>query len=603
MTKIQLKRSNVLDGGNAKEPSPAQMEYGELAVNYNNSDPSLFIKDSNDQIVKIAGESSASSPDVGDGTITITQPGTTDQTFTVNQSGNTTINLKNDNTVVTPGNGALTIRNYGDTTNSTGSFTANQSGNSTVTLPQIAYSNISGRPTIPSVGNGRITVKQPGTTDQSFTVNQSGDTVINLKNDNTVPSVGNGTITIKQPGTTDQSFTVNQTGNTTINLKNDNTVTSPGNGALTIRTFGESKNATGSFTANQGSGSIITLPQIRYRDLSETPPIPSVGNGTITITQPGTTNQTFTVNQSGNTTIALRNDNTNTTYSAGNGIAISSNIISVTTPTARTNINNSFTGRQTFTRISCTDNLRLLESATIQAFDPDTDRISTFDYNSIDVNGSLSTTSGGGVRAYLNSQLIDMNGGTNSLNIFPSGYKSTPKFKRSFGNYAHVLLQSFDADSTAALGSTVNQVYGVRVNKAAMSGSTKNYSFSTDVDRDGNKNYAVFAAGTAPSYFKGDVASDGSIGFSGRFNVRMDADNPASYTTTYTTEKDEDLNDIQVAQEEYTGPTEDLATMIKTVRSRLLAIESNSVSSESGNSALFDLLTDLSDRVAALEAA
>ena len=44
----------------------------------------------------------------------------------------------------------------------------------------------------------------------------------------------------------------------------------------------------------------------------------SVGNGTITITQPGVSNQTFTVNQSGNTTIALRNDNTdtNTTYSA-----------------------------------------------------------------------------------------------------------------------------------------------------------------------------------------------------------------------------------------------------------------------------------------------
>ena len=44
----------------------------------------------------------------------------------------------------------------------------------------------------------------------------------------------------------------------------------------------------------------------------------SVGNGTITITQPGASNQTFTVNQSGNTTIALRNDNTdtNTTYSA-----------------------------------------------------------------------------------------------------------------------------------------------------------------------------------------------------------------------------------------------------------------------------------------------
>ena len=51
--KIQLKRSNQLEGGSAKEPSVAQMEYGELAVNYNTADPSLFIKDSADQIVKL----------------------------------------------------------------------------------------------------------------------------------------------------------------------------------------------------------------------------------------------------------------------------------------------------------------------------------------------------------------------------------------------------------------------------------------------------------------------------------------------------------------------------------------------------------------------
>ena len=41
--KIQLKRSNQLDGGSAKEPTAAQMEYGELAVNYSTSkDPAIF---------------------------------------------------------------------------------------------------------------------------------------------------------------------------------------------------------------------------------------------------------------------------------------------------------------------------------------------------------------------------------------------------------------------------------------------------------------------------------------------------------------------------------------------------------------------------------
>lgn len=53
--KLQLKRSNVLEGGSAKAPTTAQMEYGELAVNYNLSDPCLFLKDSNNNIIRIDG--------------------------------------------------------------------------------------------------------------------------------------------------------------------------------------------------------------------------------------------------------------------------------------------------------------------------------------------------------------------------------------------------------------------------------------------------------------------------------------------------------------------------------------------------------------------
>ena len=630
--KIQLKRSNVLEAGTAKEPTSAQMEYGELAVNYNGNDPALFIKDSNDNIIRIAGVGAVGSevpsggsgqrpidpsigdlyfdtdldlilyydggnwvpvgegayvkvagdnmtgnltlgtnkitlnatsgsgaftgkvtsasttssdpgatlvtkdyvdsndftpgdgaltirtsggdtasgtfsanqsgpstitlpaisyddlvnvpddaaapgngaltiqtsggdtatgtytanqntastltlpaidygdltnkpaiPSVGDGTITITQPGTANQTFTVNQTGNTTIALKNDNTVVTPGDGALTIKTSGGdsasgtfTANSsaggtltlppisyedlvdvppdaaapgngaltiqtsggdtaTGTFTANQNTASTLTLPAIDYDDLTNKPTIPTVptvGSGTITIAQPGSPNQTFNVNQSGNTTINLRNDDTVvtpgngaltiktsggdsasgtftansssggtlvlpaidygdltnkpniptvPTVGNGTITITQPGTTNQTFTVNQTGNTTIALKNDNTVVTPGNGALTIRNYGDNTNSTGTFTANQSSGSVITLPQVKYSNISGTPTIPTVptvGNGTITIKQPGTTDQTFTVNQTGNTTINLRNDNTVTTpgngainFNAGNGLS------------------------------------------------------------------------------------------------------------------------------------------------------------------------------------------------------------------------------------------------------------------------------------------
>ena len=53
--KIQLKRSNVLDGALAKEPTAAQMEFRELAVNYSSTDPAIFIKDSDDNIIRIAG--------------------------------------------------------------------------------------------------------------------------------------------------------------------------------------------------------------------------------------------------------------------------------------------------------------------------------------------------------------------------------------------------------------------------------------------------------------------------------------------------------------------------------------------------------------------
>ena len=49
--KIQLKRSNVLDGGAAKAPTPEQMEYGELAVNYAATDPTIFLKNSDNTII------------------------------------------------------------------------------------------------------------------------------------------------------------------------------------------------------------------------------------------------------------------------------------------------------------------------------------------------------------------------------------------------------------------------------------------------------------------------------------------------------------------------------------------------------------------------
>lgn len=51
MTKIQLKRSSALLSGSARVPAANQLDYGELAVNYNSTDPQLFFKDSGGNVV------------------------------------------------------------------------------------------------------------------------------------------------------------------------------------------------------------------------------------------------------------------------------------------------------------------------------------------------------------------------------------------------------------------------------------------------------------------------------------------------------------------------------------------------------------------------
>ena len=54
--KIQLKRSDNADSSGAISPNKDAMEYGELAVNYNSTDPTIFIKDSSNEIIEIASK-------------------------------------------------------------------------------------------------------------------------------------------------------------------------------------------------------------------------------------------------------------------------------------------------------------------------------------------------------------------------------------------------------------------------------------------------------------------------------------------------------------------------------------------------------------------
>lgn len=82
-----------------------------------------------------------------------------------------------------------------------------------------------------------------------------------------------------------------------------------------------------------------------YSDLLNKPTIPTVNNPTITFTQGGTTKGTITLNQSGDQTIALDAGGGGSSYTAGTGINISSDVISVTSPT----LTNTATGSNSIT--------------------------------------------------------------------------------------------------------------------------------------------------------------------------------------------------------------------------------------------------------------
>ena len=151
--KIQLKRSLVLDGPNAKQPTSAQMEYGELAVNYSTTDPAIFLKNDTDGIVRIGGagydyDDLVNTPTIGDGTLTINNSdGSSAGTFTANQTGDTTISLP-----------AGFSGSWDDLTGVPDSITGD-------------YDDLENKPTI---GDATINITQDGSNLGSFTTNQDG---------------------------------------------------------------------------------------------------------------------------------------------------------------------------------------------------------------------------------------------------------------------------------------------------------------------------------------------------------------------------------------------------------------------------------------------
>lgn len=114
----------------------------------------------------------------------------------------------------------------------------------------------------------------------------------------TIPTVNNATLTIQKNGTTVQTFTANQSTNATANISVPTKTSDITNDSGFI-----TSSALAPYALSADLATVATSGD--YDDLSNKPTIPTVGNGTITITQGGISKGTFTTNQSGDTTIAL----------------------------------------------------------------------------------------------------------------------------------------------------------------------------------------------------------------------------------------------------------------------------------------------------------
>ena len=146
------------------------------------------------------------------------------------------------------------------------------------------------------------------------TVATTGD-YDDLLNKPTIPTVNDATLTIQKNGTSVATFTANASSNVTANIS-------------VPTTTNDLTNNSGFITSSDIPVTDVTVggTSVVSSGVAVVPAIPTVNDATLTITQDGVTKGTFTANASSNVTIAL---DAGATYSAGSGIDITSNVISV----------------------------------------------------------------------------------------------------------------------------------------------------------------------------------------------------------------------------------------------------------------------------------
>ena len=87
-----------------------------------------------------------------------------------------------------------------------------------------SYNDLTNKPTIPTVGNGTVTIKQAGASKGTFTMNQSGNTTIELTDNNTTYGVATSSaLGLVKSGT---DITVDSSGNVSVNDDSHNHVIS-----------------------------------------------------------------------------------------------------------------------------------------------------------------------------------------------------------------------------------------------------------------------------------------------------------------------------------------------------------------------------------------
>lgn len=146
----------------------------------------------------------------------------------------------------------------------------------------------------------------------SVTITGSGNAVTNVSL-NTTSKV----LTVTKGGTyNNNTYSLSKTGNTITLTGSDGSTTSVTDSNTTYSTGTASAAGLTKLYTSTGTNTDGTMTQSAINsalaEKANTSQIPSVGNGTVTITQGGTTKGSFTMNQSGNTTIALSDNNTDT---------------------------------------------------------------------------------------------------------------------------------------------------------------------------------------------------------------------------------------------------------------------------------------------------